>query len=237
MTNILLNRSPIRSFVRRLGRISARQQRALTDEWDKYVLALPTQPYEWSKIFGIENPTSPYSLTVEIGFGMGQSLALMAKEHPDQFFIGIEVHRPGVGALLAQIVDLNLKNIRIFCEDALTVLPRALATNSIDKLQIYFPDPWPKRRHQKRRLINDSFVNYINPFIKAGGIIHLATDWQEYGEQMLTVFSAHKDYKNLAGPHQFCERVSSRPLTKFEKRGQNLGHLIWELQFSKVNLI
>ena len=169
---------------------------------------------------------------IEIGFGNGASLAEMAKSKPDTDFLGIEVHRPGVGQLLNLIDKNGLSNLRVACTDAVELLKHRIADNSLDRLQLFFPDPWHKKRHHKRRIIQPDFVKLLAKKIKLGGHLHMATDWQHYAEQMLTDFSDNTNFKNCADD-KYIPRPDYRPLTKFEHRGQKLGHGIWDLLYKR----
>lgn len=217
----------IRSFVRRQGRIRPGQQRALTDLWAQYGLEA-NDKIDFDTVF-----QRKASRVLEIGFGMGQSLLEMATKNPEQDYIGIEVHRPGIGALLAAIAELKLTNIRVFCADALEVLERCIADGVLDTVQLFFPDPWPKKRHHKRRIVQDKFLALSHQKLKPTGKLHMATDWEEYANHMLEVMSAKSDFANLAGEGNFSPRPDSRPLTKFEARGIRLGHGVWDLIFIK----
>ena len=215
----------IRSFVLRQGRLTKGQQQALTHLWP---------------IYGIEyNTTSPVvfeenkPVVFEIGFGMGASLIEMAKNAPAKNFLGIEVHKPGVGACLMAIEENQLSNLKVMCHDAVEVLENMIPDNSLDKVQIFFPDPWHKARHNKRRIIQPNFVALIHKKLKTDGILHLATDWQHYAEHMLEVLNQAEGFKNLSDTNDYIPRPEDRPITKFEKRGQNLGHGVWDLQFIK----
>lgn len=228
MNTINQHLRPIRSFVRREGRMTPSQERAFNTLWQQYGLMLEQGVLDLEKIFNRKAPC-----VLEIGFGMGQSLAQQAEQHSEKNYLGIEVHRPGVGALLAAIENNNLPNIRIFCVDAVEVLKQCLPDESLDLIQIFFPDPWPKRRHNKRRLIQPAFIELLHRKLKSSGKLHLATDWQDYAEQMLVVMSAAQGWKNVAGENNFSPRPEDRPLTKFEKRGEKLGHGVWDLIFEK----
>lgn len=213
----------IRSFVLRQGRLTKGQEHALTHLW-------PIFGIDYQSGTNIEfNHSQPTVL--EIGFGMGASLVEMAKAAPSKNFIGIEVHKPGVGACLMAIEDNQLSNLKVMCHDAVEVLENMIPDNSLDKVQIFFPDPWHKARHNKRRIIQPAFVNLISQKLKSGGILHLATDWQHYAEHMLEVLSNADVFTNLSPTNDYVPRPEDRPITKFEKRGQNLGHGVWDLQF------
>ena len=172
---------------------------------------------------------------LEIGFGMGASLVEMAKAAPDKNFIGIEVHFPGVGKLLHSMEEQGVENIRVFCHDAVEVLELCIADQSLDRMQIFFPDPWHKKKHNKRRLVQADFIQKLRAKIKVGGVIHLATDWEHYATQMMQVMTAADGFKNQAGQACFSERPDYRPFTKFEKRGERLGHGVWDLLFEKIS--
>lgn len=213
----------IRSFVLRQGRLTKGQEHALTHLW-------PIFGIDYQSGTNIEfNHSQPTVL--EIGFGMGASLVEMAKAAPNKNFLGIEVHKPGVGACLMAIEDNQLSNLKVMCHDAVEVLENMIPDNSLDKVQIFFPDPWHKARHNKRRIIQPAFVNLISQKLKSGGILHLATDWQHYAEHMLEVLSNADAFTNLSPTNDYVPRPEDRPITKFEKRGQNLGHGVWDLQF------
>ena len=171
---------------------------------------------------------------LEIGFGMGQSLVAMAAAAPEKNFIGVEVHLPGVGRLLHSMEDEGVDNIRVYCHDAVEILNDCIDDASLDTVQIFFPDPWHKKRHHKRRLIQPDFVDLLCRKLKPGGVLHLATDWENYAEQMMEVLSANTQLRNQAGEGEFAPRPDHRPLTKFERRGERLGHGVWDLLFKKA---
>lgn len=222
----------IKSFVLRQGRLSASQQNAIDSLWPSVGLELDDQLLDFEAIFERSAPT-----IVEIGFGMGASLAEMAERHPENNYIGIEVHRPGVGALLKLIEAKQLSNIRVFNADAIDVLNQKIPQNSLDAVYLFFPDPWHKSKHKKRRIVQPEFADKIASHLKPGGQFHLATDWEDYAEHMMSVMTACKAYKNLSGNEQFTPRPSHRPLTKFEQRGQRLGHGVWDLVFIKNDAV
>ena len=234
---------PIRSFVRREGRLTRGQQRALDELWPRFGVdtpgvevleadrrALSPPPLDLDALFG---RATPGDRVLEIGFGMGHSLAEMAAMHPDNDYLGIEVHRPGVGTLLRLLGEQGIDNVRVICDDAVQVLRHHLPDASLDRVQLYFPDPWHKKRHHKRRIVTPAFTELVAQKLKPGGIFHLATDWQDYAEQMLAVMEAAPAYRNLAGPGEYSPRPDWRPLTKFERRGQRLGHGVWDLLFER----
>lgn len=213
-------RRKIRSFVKREGRTSKRQAQALEKLLPKYGIAFSEKPLELPSIFKNQAP-----IVLEIGFGMGNSLAQMALEHPEINYIGIEVHKPGVGSLLATIEEQEISNIRIFHHDAVEILEKSIPDQSLDGVQIFFPDPWPKKRHHKRRLIQAPFVELLAQKLKSGGQLHIATDWKNYAEWIQEVVSANKDFiLDSNNSH-------NRPMTKFEKRGKNLGHDVWDMLY------
>ncbi|ASQ46944.1 tRNA (guanosine(46)-N7)-methyltransferase TrmB [Legionella clemsonensis] len=219
----------IKSFVLRGGRISNRQQYALEHWLKDYELPVTNQPWDLVQIFGRDAET-----IVEIGFGMGASLLTMAEQYPERNFVGIEVHKAGIGSLTADIHEKGIKNIRLATHDAVEVFKHSLAKDSLAGLQIFFPDPWPKKRHHKRRLIQPEFIKVVLERIKTGGFIHCATDWQEYAEHMLNVLSNEPALQNIQKDGGFSPRPETRPLTKFEQRGNKLGHNVWDLIYKKI---
>jgi tRNA (guanine-N7-)-methyltransferase len=218
----------IRSFVLRAGRMTESQQRGWDEGWSRFGLKSDDGQLDWSQAF-----VQPGRQVVEIGFGMGDSLLQMAQLDPATNFVGIEVHRPGVGKLLNGAQQQGVCNLRVYAEDAVDVLERSIAADSLDALHIYFPDPWHKKRHNKRRLIQPDFVASIIPKIKPSGLLHLATDWAPYAEQMLEVLEAAEGLENTAPDGGYVARPAWRPLTKFEQRGQRLGHGVWDLLFRR----
>jgi len=219
---------PIRSFVLRMGRITLAQERALEELWPRFGLGRTELPLDLDREFGRSAPR-----VVEIGFGNGENLASLAAEHPERDFLGIEVHRPGVGRLLLEAERAGLSNLRVACRDAVEVLDRLVPAASLDEVLILFPDPWHKKRHHKRRLVQAPFVELVASRLRAGGILHLATDWQPYAEQMLAVLSACPGMVNVAPTGAFVPRPQWRPPTRFEKRGARLGHDVWDLEFRR----
>jgi tRNA (guanine-N7-)-methyltransferase len=217
---------PIRSYVLRAGRMTPGQERAFQKHWRNWGIDYSEHLLDADAAFGRAGP-----LILEIGFGMGDSLVEMAAAAPGSNFIGIEVHRPGVGRLLHSMADRDVDNIRVYCHDAVEVLRDCIADQSLDRVQIFFPDPWHKKRHHKRRLIQPPFVDLMVSKLKPGAILHLATDWQNYAEQMMEVLSATAGLANSQPPGQYAPRPESRPLTKFERRGERLGHGVWDLVF------
>lgn len=219
----------IRSFVRRQGRLTKGQQQAIERYWPVKGVAYSNNPLDLTSLFGRTAP-----VVLEIGFGMGKSLVTMAANNPHQDFIGIEVHAPGVGACLAQAHEENVDNLRIMCHDALEVLENMIPDNSLCMVQLFFPDPWHKARHNKRRIMQLSFAELILKKLKLGAVFHLATDWENYAEHMLDVLKNIPSYLNLSATHDYVARPESRPLTKFEQRGQRLGHGVRDLMFERI---
>ena len=215
----------IRSFILRQGRLTQGQQFALDNFWDKYCLDA-SEALDAHNIFGRNEP-----LCVEIGFGNGECLAKLAAENPDKDYIGIEVHRPGVGHLIIQLEQQGLQNVRIFCHDAIEVLTNNLADNSLSAVHLFFPDPWHKRKHHKRRIVQASFLNLLANKLKPDGYFHAATDWENYAQSMLELLSEDERFTNTSLDNTYCERPTYRPLTKFEQRGLRLGHGVWDLIF------
>lgn len=223
-----IDRSRIRSFIRRQGRVTAGQQLALDHYWDKYCLD-PNQDYDYDRVFERRAP-----LIVEIGFGNGESLAEMAEANPQFNYIGIEVHRPGVGHLMLLLEQKGLNNVRIYHDDAIEILERKIADHSLAGVHLFFPDPWHKKRHHKRRIVRPSFVQLINKKLQSGAYFHAATDWENYAEHMLPILDAEPGMINASPTRNYCARPDYRPLTKFEKRGLRLGHGVWDLIFRKL---
>ncbi len=232
---------PIRSFVRREGRLTRGQQRALDALWSRFGIdsagpdALETERLarddpllELDALFGRRAPK-----VLEIGFGNGASLAQMAAANPELDYLGIEVHRPGVGNLLRLLEEQGLQNVRVICDDAVQVLNYRLADASLERVQLFFPDPWHKKRHHKRRIVSPEFAQLVARKLKTGGVFHLATDWENYAEQMQRVLDGADEFQNQAGPGGFSVRPSWRPETKFEQRGQRLGHGVWDLLYQR----
>lgn len=212
--------------MRRQGRLTEGQSRALEQLWDQYGLTLDHGVLDYPALFGNAHP-----VILEIGFGNGVSLLQMAQQAAQKNFIGVEVHRPGVGKLINDAHSAGVQNIRVFCEDAIEVLARNIADGSLDGVQLFFPDPWHKKKHNKRRIVQPAFAQSIRQKLKVGGYFHMATDWQPYAEHMLDVMSAAQGFRNQAGPMQYSPKPEYRPDTKFEKRGERLGHGVWDLVF------
>jgi len=220
----------VRSFVVRAGRMTEGQERALKENWPVYGLELGGGMLDLATLFG-----NPRPVVLEIGFGMGDSLIEMARRAPEKGFIGIEVHPPGVGRLLARAREEGLDNIRVFCDDAIEVLAQCIPDAALDGVQLFFPDPWPKKRHHKRRIVQPAFAQTIRTKLRIGGTFHMATDWQNYAEHMMEVMSAAAGYRNAAGEGEYSPQPEWRPVTKFQKRGENLGHGVWDLIFERID--
>jgi len=219
----------IRSFVKREGRLTKGQLRALNELFPTYGITLAQGRLDLDRLFGRAAPR-----ILEIGFGNGASLAAIAARHPDTDYLGIEVHRPGVGNLLLQIEGQGLMNIRISNDDAVEVLEQQIPAASLDAVYLFFPDPWHKKRHHKRRIVQPAFAQLIRHKLKIGGLFHLATDWENYADSMLEVLTSQEGFENVAGPGRFTPRPDYRPLTKFEQRGQRLGHKVRDLVFRRT---
>jgi tRNA (guanine-N7-)-methyltransferase len=219
---------PIRSFVRREGHMTPAQQRALDQLWPRFGLELGETALDPVAIFGRRAP-----LELEIGFGNGEALATMARANPQTDYLGVEVHRPGVGYLLRGLYAQQLGNVRVVCADANELLSR-LPDDSLGAVHLFFPDPWPKKRHHKRRLVQPVFVELVRRKLALGGVFYLATDWEEYALQMLAVLSSAPGFENATGAGRFAARSAARPLTKFERRGERLGHAVRDLVFQRI---
>lgn len=219
----------IRSFVKREGRLTKGQATAIERNWSDMGLDYTGERYDLTQIFGRDAPT-----VLEIGFGMGHSLVQMAAAAPELNFIGVEVHRPGVGACLHEAEANGLTNLRLIEHDAVEVVENCLEDNSLKTVQVFFPDPWHKKRHHKRRLIQTEFIELLRPKLQVGGVIHLATDWESYAEHMLEVMRLSDKFRNLSASGDYIPRPTERPLTKFENRGEKLGHGVWDLKFERL---
>jgi tRNA (guanine-N7-)-methyltransferase len=222
-------RRAIRSFVVRAGRMTVAQERALAELWPRFGLESADAPLDLAAVFGHDAPR-----TLEIGFGNGESLVALATAHPERDFLGIEVHRPGVGHLLLRIEDLGLGNLRVICRDAVEVLERCILEATLDEVLLYFPDPWPKKRHHKRRIVQPGFVALVASRLRPGGVFRMATDWQPYAEHMLAVAGACAALRNDSAEGDYVPRPASRPVTRFERRGQRRGHGVWDLAFKRT---
>ena len=219
----------IRSFVMRAGRTTLGQERALEEVWPTFGLEVKNGKIDLAELFGREADT-----VLEIGFGMGESLISMAKASPHLNFIGIEVHSPGVGACLMAAGERGVTNLRVFCHDAVEVLADCIPDSSLGGMQLFFPDPWHKKRHHKRRIVQAEFAETIRKKLAIGGIFHMATDWENYSEHMIEVMSVAPGYENTATEGNFVARPDWRPLTKFEQRGHRLGHGVWDIIYKRV---
>ncbi|AKX45200.1 tRNA (guanine-N7)-methyltransferase [Thiopseudomonas alkaliphila] len=222
-------RREIKSFVMRAGRMTPGQQRGLDEGLPKFGLKISDGAINPAQVFERQAPC-----TLEIGFGMGHSLVEMAAAAPEQDFIGIEVHRPGVGSLLSGLLSQNLSNVRVYQEDAIEVLKQCIPDASLDRLLLFFPDPWHKARHHKRRIVQPEFAQLVRSKLKVGGVFHMATDWEPYAEYMLEVMQVAAGYQNLSSSGNWVERPAERPVTKFERRGHKLGHGVWDLKFQRT---
>lgn len=222
-------RRAIRSFVVRAGRMTTAQERAWTELWPRYGVETGDTPLDLPALFGRAAP-----LTLEIGFGNGATLVSLAAAHPGRDYIGVEVHRPGVGHLMLRAEELGLTNVRAICRDAVEVLERCMPAATLDEVLLYFPDPWPKKRHHKRRIVQAPFVALVADRLRAEGTFRLATDWQPYAEHMLEVTSACTLLRNASPDDRFVPRPDSRPVTRFERRGERLGHGVWDLEFTRT---
>ena len=221
-------RRPIKSFVLRGGRVTAAQQRALDELWPKYGVDEPRGTLDLDSVFGRAAPRC-----LEIGFGTGDVIAALAEAHPDIDYLGIEVHPPGVGRLLLSADRANLRNLRVIRGDAVEALSRSIGDACLDEVLIFFPDPWHKTRHAKRRLVDADFIATVARKLRAGGLLRLASDWQPYAEQMLDVCNAEPALASLSADRTFVARPEFRAPTRFERRGERLGHRVWDLAFRK----
>lgn len=221
-------RRGIKSFVIRAGRLTKGQEGALERQWPTMGLELAQGPIDPKTVFDRDG-----HVVLEIGYGMGQSLVQMAQAAPEKDFIGVEVHLPGVGSLLHLAEEAGVSNLRTYKEDAIEVL-KLLPDSSIDTVQLFFPDPWHKKKHNKRRIVQAEFAQTLRRILKVGGVFHMATDWEPYKDHMLEVMDVAEGYENIAGIGQCVPRPEHRPLTKFEKRGESKGHGVWDLMYKKL---
>lgn len=229
MTEQSPHKRTIRSFVLRAGRMTPSQQRAYDEQWSGYGLELGDGMQDFDRLF-----QRKASRVLEIGFGMGDSLVDMVRAAPELDFIGIEVHRPGVGRLLRLSSDEQLSNIKVYCDDAVEVLKQCIPDSSLHRVQLFFPDPWHKKKHHKRRIVQPAFMELIRSKVEVGGLFHAATDWEHYAEHMMEVLSDAPGWENAAGPGGYSPKPDYRPNTKFEKRGERLGHGVWDLVFKRT---
>lgn len=221
--------SKVKSYVKREGRLTKGQEKALADYWPTMGIDYADAPLSLSDVFGRTAP-----VVVEIGFGMGKSLVEMAAASPDKDFIGIEVHRPGVGACLSDAGDQGVENLRVMEHDAVEVLKNMIPDGSLSRLQLFFPDPWHKKRHHKRRIVQSEFAELVRTKLAIGGCFHMATDWEAYAEHMAEVMNNAPGYTNTAEEGDYVPRPEYRPITKFETRGQKLGHGVWDLIYERT---
>jgi tRNA (guanine-N7-)-methyltransferase len=221
-------RRPIRSFVLRAGRVTPAQERAWSEAWPTFGRDYDGSAIDLDALFARRAHRC-----LEIGFGAGEVLGALAEAHPDTDYLGIEVHRAGVGRLLLRAQANRLSNLRIVCHDAVEVLRNSIADRSFDSILIFFPDPWHKKRHHKRRLIDAPFVALLAHKLRPGGVLRLATDWRDYAEQMLLVGNACEQLVSLSSDHTYVPRPEFRPETRFERRGTRLGHGVWDLAYEK----
>lgn len=221
-------RPKIKSFALRCGRMTTGQAQAYESMLPVYGVDYVKHAIDLKALFGNDNP-----ITLEIGFGMGASLVTQAANHPLQNFIGVEVHTPGVGSLLSRMKQANVSNIRIISHDAVEVFEHMMVDNSLQCVQLFFPDPWHKRKHHKRRIVKSEFIQAIRSKLIADGVFHMATDWEDYAKHMLKEMLAEKGWQNLAENNDYVPKPESRPITKFERRGERLGHGVWDLMFQK----
>ncbi len=221
----------IRSFVRREGRLTKGQESAMNECWPTMGIDYNAELLNWQQVFGNDNP-----VVLEIGFGMGASLVEMAKNAPEKNFIGIEVHSPGVGACLAAAREAGITNLRVMCHDAVEVFEHMIPNDSLHTLQLFFPDPWHKARHHKRRIVKAEFAEMVRgKLMLETGIFHMATDWENYAEHMIEVMNAAPGFENIAEDGDYIPRPDERPLTKFEARGHRLGHGVWDIKYKRVS--
>jgi tRNA (guanine-N7-)-methyltransferase len=222
-------RRPVRSFVLRQGRVTTAQERAFVELWPRYgVEWRPGSVLEPQRLFGSHQP-----LILEIGFGNGGALLTLAERHPDRNYLGVEVHRPGIGHLLLEIRRRALTNVRVLRADAVELLESGLSSASLEGVYLFFPDPWPKKKHHKRRIFNARFMRLLARALRRGGALQVATDWEPYAQEMLRLLTTDPRFENSAQTGGFSPRPADRPLTKFEQRGRSLGHGVWDLVFRR----
>lgn len=220
---------PVRSFVRREGRMTPAQRRALAELWPRYGLDASGPALDLARVFGRAG-----AVHLEIGFGNGDALLALAQAYPDRDYLGVEVHRPGVGRALHRADAAGLSNLRVFCADANEVLRARIPPNSLDAIYVWFPDPWPKKRHHKRRLVNAAFAALARERLVVGGRLHIATDWADYAHAIVAALSGVPGLRNAAVPGPFLPAPGPRPVTRFERRGQALGHAVFDLVFERT---
>ena len=219
----------IQSFVKRSGRLSKGQSLGLNELWSDYGIDVDKSSLNFEEIYLNQN-----DITLEVGFGNGDSLIEMAIRQPDQNFLGIEVYEAGVGRVVNEASKKNINNLKVIKEDAVEVLENNILDSSISNFQLFFPDPWHKKRHHKRRIVQMSFLDLLSKKLKDHGIVHIATDWENYAEHIMKTLESHPYFKNCAGAHTYSLRPEYRPLTKFENRGQKLGHGVWDIIFTNI---
>jgi len=224
-------RRPVRSFVLRGGRLTEGQKRALEEFWPRFGIEKGESPLDFKTLFGNDAP-----VIMEIGFGNGDATWQMAQAHPAENYMGVEVHQPGVGHLLLKMKQHGITNIRIANDDAVEFLCERVPTESLAGVRIYFPDPWPKKRHHKRRLIQPSLIELLASRMRPGALLHLATDWEPYAQHMLEVMGSSDGFVNLSPSGDFCDQPEWRPETKYERRGEGLGHRVRDLLFKRIPL-
>jgi tRNA (guanine-N7-)-methyltransferase len=222
-----------RSFVLRAGRVTAAQERALAELWPAYGLEFQEELLDLDAAFGRARGPARAPRCLEIGFGAGEVIGGLAEVNPHIDYLGIEVHRPGVGRLLLRAAHANLNNVRVVCHDAVEVLTAAIADHAFDEILVFFPDPWHKKRHHKRRLVDTEFAGLLAEKLRGGGVLRLATDWQDYAEQMLAVCNADARFESLSAEGRYVKRPDFRPPTRFERRGMRLGHGVWDLAYRR----
>lgn len=218
----------IRSFVRRDSRMTPSQRRALAELWPRFGVTLTDTPLDLAALFNRSRPR-----VLEIGFGNGEALITMASANPENDYLGVEVHRPGVGQVMRHLAARDVRNVRVCCDDANDLLAR-LPNEALNAVYLFFPDPWHKKRHHKRRLVQAEWVELLRHKLAPDGLFFLATDWQDYATHMMSVLSLAPGFANTAGEGQYAPRPEQRPLTKFERRGQRLGHAVYDLLFRRV---
>lgn len=219
---------PIRSYVIRAGRMTEGQKNAFDRCWQQYGLSLFDGELNLQEVFKREAP-----LVVEVGFGMGASLLQMTEQEPEKDFIGIEVHPPGVGRLISEATDKNTPNLKVYMADAVDVLTDCIPAESVDRFQLYFPDPWHKKKHHKRRIVQPEFIELVRRCLKPGGVFHMATDWEHYADHMMEAMCLAPGFENISPEYHFAPVPDYRPTTKFEIRGERLGHGVWDIIFRK----
>jgi tRNA (guanine-N7-)-methyltransferase len=219
----------VRSFVLRGGRLTDGQRRALETLWPRWGIEAEGGLLDFERLFGNNRP-----VILEIGFGNGGATVAMAEAEPQHNFIGVEVHRPGIGRLLLRLEERGIDNVRVACADAVEFLRERVPPHALGGVRIYFPDPWPKKRHHKRRIVQPDFVDLLARKLRAGGMLHMATDWEDYAQHMLEVMAGTASFGNQAGPGSTSSRPDYRPVTKFEQRGLRLGHRVCDLLFERI---